>query len=506
MAQDTAAPEPGAAPAEDASSGGGAAPPDGDGPRAAAERLRPVPLVRLAIPLVVGVVLWFVPPPAGVDGPAWHMFAIFVATIVGVIARPLPMGAVTIVGLVATVVTGVLEPAEALSGFSNTTIWLIVVAFFISRGVIKTGLGGRLALFFVSRLGRSPLGLAYGLAATDLVLAPATPSNTARAGGIIQPIVRSISSSYGSEPGPTSRRIGSYLTSTAFHVNTVTSAMFLTAMAGNPLAAQLAGDQGVDISWGAWALAAIVPGLVALVVVPLVVRAVDPPEVRRTPEAAERARTALRELGPLSAGEKVMTGTIVGLLLLWTLGDALLDMSATTAALIGLVALLLTGVLTWDDVKRETQAWDTLVWFAVLVMMATQLNALGLIPWLSGEMAALVGDMGWQQAFVLLTLVYFVSHYLFASNTAHISAMYAAFLATSIMAGAPPVFAALVLGFISSLFASLTHYSTGPAPVLFGSGYVPVLRWWRTGGVVAVVNIGIWMGVGGLWMKAIGLW
>ncbi|WP_254630346.1 anion permease [Cellulomonas sp. GbtcB1] len=501
MNQDTAGPGPGTAAAPAPDRDPGAAP-----PAAAPERLRPVPLVRMAIPLVVGVVLWFVPPPEGVDAPAWHMFAIFVATIVGVIARPLPMGAVTIVGLVATVVTGVLEPAEALQGFSNTTIWLIVVAFFISRGVIKTGLGARLALFFVSRLGRSPLGLAYGLAATDLVLAPATPSNTARAGGIIQPIVRSIASSYGSEPGPTSRRIGSYLTSTAFHVNAVTSAMFLTAMAGNPLAAQLAGDQGVDLSWGTWALAAIVPGLVALVVVPLVVRAVDPPEVRRTPEAAERARTALRELGPLSAGEKVMTGTIVGLLLLWTLGDALLDLSATTTALIGLVVLLLTGVLTWDDVKSETQAWDTLVWFAVLVMMATQLNALGLIPWLSGEMAALVGDLGWQQAFVLLTLVYFATHYLFASNTAHISAMYAAFLATAIMAGAPPVFAALVLGFISSLFASLTHYSCGPAPVLFGSGYVPVVRWWRTGGVVAVVNIAVWMGVGGLWMKAIGLW
>lgn len=496
MDQDAAAPGAGSAPVAD----------PGAAPAPAPERLHPVPLVRAAVPLVVGLALWWVPPPAGVDAPAWHMFAIFVATIVGVIARPLPMGAVTVVGLVATVVTGVLEPAEALQGFSNTTIWLIVVAFFISRGVIKTGLGARLALFFVSRLGRSPLGLAYGLAATDLVLAPATPSNTARAGGIIQPIVRSIASSYGSEPGPTSRRIGSYLTSTAFHVNAVTSAMFLTAMAGNPLAAQLAGDQGVDISWGTWALAAIVPGLVALVVVPLVVRAVDPPEVRRTPEAAERARTALRALGPLSAGEKVMTGTIVGLLLLWTLGDALLDLSATTTALIGLVVLLLTGVLTWDDVKSETQAWDTLVWFAVLVMMATQLHALGLIPWLSGEMAALVGDTGWQQAFVLLTLVYFATHYLFASNTAHISAMYAAFLATAIMAGAPPVFAALVLGFISSLFASLTHYSCGPAPVLFGSGYVPVVRWWRTGGVVAVVNIAVWMGVGGLWMKAIGLW
>lgn len=495
MSQDTA---PAAAPAPVPSAASGNRPPT--------ERLRPVSLVRLAVPLAVGIVLWFIPPPEGVDAAAWHMFAIFVATIVGVIAKPLPMGAVCVVGMVATIVTGVLEPAEALSGFSNTTIWLIVVAFFISRGVIKTGLGNRLALFFVSKLGRSPIGLAYGLAATDLALAPATPSNTARAGGIIQPIVRSISASYGSEPGPSSRRIGSFLTSSAFHVNAVTSAMFLTAMAGNPLAAQLAGDQGVDISWGQWALAAIIPGLVSIIVVPLIVRAVEPPELKRTPEAALSAKDALKALGPMSAAEKVMTGTIVALLALWTLGDAFLDMSATTTAFIGLVILLISGVLTWDDIKRETQAWDTLVWFAVLVMMATQLNTLGLIPWLSGEMAEIVGDMGWQQAFILLTLVYFFSHYLFASNTAHISAMYAAFLATAIMAGAPPLFAALVLGFISSLFASLTHYSSGPAPVLFGAGYVPVVRWWRTGLVVAIVNIAIWMGVGGLWMKVIGMW
>ncbi|WP_043498342.1 anion permease [Georgenia sp. SUBG003] len=462
--------------------------------------------LRLLVPVLVGTALWFVPAPSGVDAAAWHLFAIFAATIVGVIAKPLPMGAVTVVGLVAVLVTGVLEPEDALSGFSNTTIWLIVVAFFISRGVIKTGLGNRLALFFVSRLGRSPLGLAYGLAATDLVLAPATPSNTARAGGIIQPIVRSVSASYGSEPGPSARRVGAFLTSSAFHVNAVTSAMFLTAMAGNPLAAQLAGDQGVDLSWGSWALAAIVPGVVSLAVVPLVVRFIYPPELRRTPEAAAAARTQLSDLGPMSSAEKVMTGTIVGLLALWTLGDAFLDMSATTTALVGLVVLLATGVLTWDDIKRETQAWDTLVWFAVLVMMATQLNALGLIPWLSGEMSTIVSGMGWQSAFVLLTLVYFFSHYLFASNTAHISAMYAAFLATALMAGAPPLLAALVLGFISSLFASVTHYSSGPAPVLFGAGYVPVGAWWRTGFVVSLVNIAIWMGVGGAWLKVIGMW
>ena len=138
------------------------------------------------------------------------------------------------------------------------------------------------------------------------------------------------------------------------------------------------------------------------------------------------------------------------------------------------------------------------MWFAALVMMATFLAELGLIPWLSEQMSGAVGGMGWIPAFIILTLVYFYSHYLFASNTAHVAAMYAAFLATAIAVGAPPLFAALVLGFISSLFATLTHYSSGPAPVLFGVGYVNLGSWWRTGLLVSVANIAIRMGVGGL--------
>ncbi|MEO7942031.1 MAG: anion permease, partial [Marmoricola sp.] len=181
-------------------------------------------------------------------------------------------------------------------------------------------------------------------------------------------------------------------------------------------------------------------------------------------------------------------------------------LDATTTAMIGLIVLLVSGVLTWDDVKSETQAWDTLVWFAALVMMATFLNELGLIPWLSNEMSTAVSGMGWVFAFVILTLAYFFAHYLFASNTAQVAAMYAAFLATAILAGTPPVFAALVLGFISSLFASLTHYSSGPAPVMFGVGYVQLGAWWRIGFVVSLLNIAIWMGVGGAWMKVLGIW
>ncbi|HCX83947.1 MAG TPA: anion permease [Micrococcales bacterium] len=479
------------------------------------------------IPVAVGLIIWAIGAPDAfvsfvtdaVDkttgepkydpeaaAHAWALLAIFVATILAIILKPLPMGALCMIGMAVIAAGGTLSIGDTLSGFANTTIWLIVMAFFISRGVVKTGLGRRIALFFVAKLGRRPLGVAYGMALTDLVLAPATPSNTARAGGIIMPILTSISRQYGSEPnGPSARKVGAYFMQTAYIVNCVTSAMFLTAMAGNPLAQELAAGQDITITWGNWALAAIVPGLVSLIAVPWVLLKVFPPEVKETPEAAAEAQRQLTELGPLHRNEWIMTGTIVVLLLLWTLGGPLMDMSATTAALIGLSVLLLVNVLTWEDVKKETQAWDTLVWFAALVMMATFLNTLGLIPWVSSEMSALTGGLPWMVAFAILTMVYWYSHYLFASNTAHISAMYAAFLATAVATGAPPLFAALVFAFISNLFATLTHYAAGPAPVLFGTGYVPLNRWWTNGLVMSVVLIVIWTSVGTGWMALIGI-
>lgn len=461
----------------------------------------------LVLTVLVGVAIWFTPSPEGVDPKAWQLLAIFVATIVGIISKPLPMGAVAIAGMMATAVTGTLTIGQSLSGFGNTVIWLIVLAFFVARGFIKTGLGARIAYLFVALLGKKTLGLSYGLIASDLVLAPAIPSNTARAGGVVYPILRSLAKAYGSEPDDgTARKIGAYLTKVAFQGTVITSAMFLTAMAANPLAASLAGDLGVTITWTGWAVAAVVPGLVSLVVIPMLIYRLYPPEIKETPAAAQMARDELKKMGPMSLNEWLMLGVFVMLLVLWIFAPQLGNLSATTAALIGLVALLILGVLTWKDVLTETGAWDTLVWFSALVMMATFLNSLGLITWFGDGVAGTVQGMNWMWAFLALSLVYFYSHYLFASNTAHVSAMYAAFLAVAIAVGTPPLLAALVLAFFSNLFSSMTHYGTGPAPVLFGSGYVELGDWWKIGFVVSVVNIVIWLGIGGVWWKVLGLW
>jgi DASS family divalent anion:Na+ symporter len=456
---------------------------------------------------LLGVVLWWVPPPSGVQPPAWHLLAIFVATIVGIITKPLPMGAVALFGIAATALTGTLAINQALSGFGNSTIWLIVVAFFISRGFIKTGLGSRIAYLFMAALGKKTLGLSYGLIATDLVLAPAIPSNTARAGGIVFPLVKAFAQAYGSEPDDgTARKIGAFLMQAAFQGNVVTSAMFLTSMAANPLAAKLAAGMHINVSWGVWALAALVPGVASLVLVPLVLYKIYPPEIKETPGASQLAQQKLAEMGKMHRNEWVMLGVFLLLLLLWILGDQLAGIDSATTALVGLSVLLITGVLTWKDILHEEGAWDTLVWFAALVMMAGFLNELGLIPWFTKSVQGMVGGVNWSLAFLVLCLCYFYSHYLFASQTAHVSSMYAAFLSVSVAVGTPPLLAALVLGFLSNLFSSLTHYGSGPAPVIFGSRYVDLGTWWKLGALTGVINILLWLLVGGLWWKLLGLW
>jgi len=482
--------------------------------RRAWEGARPVPL---ASAVLIGAVLWIIPAPQGVSDQAWHLNAIFIATIVGIVSKALPMGAVAMIGISIVALTGVTvkdgseEPfakesiENALSGFGEPIIWLIVVAFFIARGFIKTGLGARIAYVFVKHFGQRSLGLSYALLGADLVIAPAIPSNTARARGILYPIMKSLSLSFGSDPKQgTARKIGAFLTMTTFHGNLVTSAMFMTAMAANPIAANLASDKGVDISWGYWALAASVPGLISLVAVPYILYRIYPPEIKETPEAGRIAREKLAAMGSLRRSEWILLATFVGLLALWIFGRNI-GIAGTTAGLVGLGALLVTGVLSWDDIKAERAAWDTLVWFSALVMMAKYLEEMKLIDWFGAQVGASVTGMPWPLAFVILIGVYFYVHYLFASSTAHVFAMYATFLAVGISVSVPPMLMALALGFTSNLYGAMTHYGQGTAPVLFGGGYVELKTWWRIGFVMSLVFIVIWLGIGTAWWKVIGV-
>lgn len=263
--------------------------------------------------IATGVILWFVPVPSGVSKNAWQLLAIFLATIVGIITQPLPLGAVAVLGLGVSVLTKTLTFAAAFSGFGDPIPWLICLAFFFARGFIKTGLGNRIAYQFVYLFGSSSLGLGYSLVFSEALLAPAIPSVSARAGGIFLPIVKSLCGACGSNVGDgTENRLGAWLMLTCFQTSVISSAMFLTGMAANPLCATLTQNSiNQTIGWLDWAKAGIVPGLVSLIVVPFILYVIYPPTVKSSPDAPKLAREKLQNMGPMTANEKIMAGTLL---------------------------------------------------------------------------------------------------------------------------------------------------------------------------------------------------
>ena len=485
----------------------------------------PFRIVPAAIATAVLVGMLLMPTPAGLTPDAWRLVAIFATTIVAIILKVMPIGVMALMAIVVVSLSQVTADssgaavADALDSFSSPLIWLIVVAIMISCGLKKTGLGSRIGLIFIRLLGRRTLGVGYGIAVCDLVLAPLTPSNTARGGGVVHPIMRSIADAFDSDPDKgTENRIGRYLALVNMHANAITSGMFVTATAPNPLVlsyvSQATGGN-FNLSWTTWALAMLVPGLACLVLMPLVLMLLAPPELKRTPHAVEFAQAELEKKGPLSGAERVMIAIFVLLLILWANVPAMVlgpgfELSPTAVALLGLFLIVITGTIDWNDVLAEKSAWDTLIWFGALVMLAAQLNEQGVIEWFSGLIQSGLSALGlsWLTAAALLVLLFLYSHYLFASTTAHITAMMLAFLSVGVAIVPADYTEAFVLMMVaaSTIMMGLTHYATGTSPVIFNSGYVTMGRWWLAGFVMSVINILIFATLGIAWWKLLGYW
>ncbi|XP_042492291.1 dicarboxylate transporter 2, chloroplastic-like [Macadamia integrifolia] len=467
--------------------------------------------VPLAISVAIGVIVrFFVPKPVEVTPQAWQLLAIFLSTIAGLVLNPLPVGAWAFLGLTTSIVTKTLTFSTAFSAFTSEVIWLIVISFFFARGFVKTGLGDRIATYFVKWLGKSTLGLSYGLTISEALIAPAMPSTTARAGGVFLPIIKSLSLSAGSRPGdPSSKKLGSYLVQSQFQSSANSSALFLTAAAQNLLCLKLAEELGVKIAspWVSWFKAASLPAFVALLVTPFILYKLCPPETKDTPDAPAMATKRLEQMGPVTRNEWVMVGTMVLAVSLWVFGEAL-GIASVVAAMLGLSILLLLGVLDWDDCLSEKSAWDTLAWFAVLVGMAGELTNLGIVTWMSDCVAKSLQclSLSWPAAFGVLQAAYFFIHYLFASQTGHVGALFSAFLAMHLAYGVPGVLAALALAYNTNLFGAITHYSSGQAAVYYGAGYVDLPDIFKVGFIMALVNATIWGVVGGFWWKFLGLY
>lgn len=465
--------------------------------------IRPIPLLWT---LFIGVSIWFSPVPEGLDIKAWHMLAIFSATIVGAITSPLPLAPTVLCGMVTAICTGTASFSAMFQSFSSPTVWLVCLAFFLASGVIRCGLAKRAAYFCVGALGKSTVGLAYGLALGEALLAPLVPSVAARAGGILFPLVSALAGDYDDgRPLSKGNRTARFLILVVFQCSAISSALFLTSMAANPLMAQLAADLNISLGWGEWAWATIVPGIASLLIAPLVVYVVSRPGHLATPEAPKRAKQMLAEMGPVSTAEWRMLGVFSVVLSLWLFGPPY-GINSTTAVIIGILLMIVFGLLEWEGCLGEKKAWDTLLWLGGFVAMGTELKSLGFFDWMGLQVGSSLGTLSWGVGFPVLCLIYYYSHYLFASNTAHVVGMYFVCLVTAVQIGAPPKVAALSFAVISNLFGGLTHYGNASAPLYFATGYCSLSHWWKVGFVVSVVNFIVWAVVGMAWWKCIGLW
>ena len=459
----------------------------------------------LVLVLVYLFVVFVVPKPESVKPEGWRLTGIFVATIAGSILQQIPGGALVLMAVVFTSIFGGLTISQALAGYSDSTVWLVMAAFFISRSLINTGLARRIALFFVRLFGRSSLGVAYALSLSDGILAMVIPSNGARSGGVILPIVRSIAELYGSSPGATAGLLGSFLMTAVYQSVCVTSAMFFTGQASNPLAAQIAGQFGYHVTWTGWAIAGFVPGICSLLIVPWIVLKINPPEIVRTPEAAAFADRELREMGSMSSQEKTMLLVFVSVCLLWGT-SSWHGLDVTVSALLGSVALILTGVLSWEDVKNEKSAWDLFIWYGGLIRLGKALNDTGVTTAFANSVGATFGGASWFVLFAAALLIYFYAHYGFASITTHLLAMYPPFLAVLVAKGAPVGLMVLAFACFANLAAGLTNYGTTPSPMFFAQDYVSLKQWWKVGLIVSFANLAIWSTVGFGWWKLLGIW
>ena len=486
-------------------------------PREPTTKARPPVNWQALSPVAVALIIALIPVPAGLAPHAWYFFAIFAGVIVGLVVEPFPGPAISLFGVtLATVLAPwVLYSPEdiarpgfnavnaaltwALSGFGNSTVWLIFGAFMFALGYEKTGLGRRIALLLVRAMGRRTLTLGYAVTVADTLLAPFTPSTTARSAGTIFPVIRNLPPLYDSKPNdPSARKIGSYLMWTALAATCINSSMFLTAMAPNLLAVEIVKKTAkLDISWMDWLTAFAPVGVILLVSLPLLVYVLYPPTIKEGSEVPAWADEELRTMGGLSRREIILAVLVLLALAMWIFGGDFVN--ATTAALIVVSLMVLTRIVSWDDILSNKQAWSTLVWFATLIALADGLNRTGFVTWFAQSVSAHMGGFSPTIAMVVLVCVYFFSHYLFASITAHTTAMLPVMLAVGgAIPGMPMQALAQMLVLSGGIMSVLTPYAGGPNPVYYGSGYLPTKDFWLLGAIFGAIFFGLWLAIGTL--------
>jgi DASS family divalent anion:Na+ symporter len=454
--------------------------------------------LRTAV-VIAGLTLWLMPSPEGLTIQAWRVFVVFAAAIVSVVLNAFPILTASVFAVSIVVLSGLLPPSKAYAGFANGTILLIVVAFLVARAVVKCGLGTRIGYLVVTWFGRSTLGLSYSIFLIDGLIAPAFPSNTARS-GVIFPIAFSLAKAVGATPEPPQNpRLGTFLMFSGICSLSLSSTLWLTAMAANPLGAEIARESGVEITFASWLLAASVPTLISMIVLPPLLYKLIGPEVQATPDAPAAARQSLAAMGPLSKNERIVLATFAAMVALWATA-ASLGLDSTAIAFLGFGVILASGVLTLGDIAKEGDVLATFIWFAVLFTLSGQLNELGFMGYVGQRLAEAMQALPTAITGVALVAIYVLLHYAFVSPTAHLLALFAMFLDVGVRLGVPAAPLALQLLFATNYVGALAPQGASTNLLFVGSGFASQGDFYRLGLIVTAINVLLFISIGMPWL------
>ncbi|RLP11047.1 DASS family sodium-coupled anion symporter [Propionibacterium australiense] len=464
-------------------------------------------LISIILIALVTIGLWNVPAPGGLDADAWHLVALYLGMLIGLITTPFPAPVVALimVGLGAMFY----DRDVLLAGYGSDMAWFICIVTIVCTAFIKTGLGKRIAYNLLMRAGKSTLGLGYMLVLTDLVLSPATGSNSSRT-SIIYPIFQNIAEGTGSYPDREPRKLGAYLSILMYVSSQGTSALFLTGMATNAITASLAADMlGLDISWGTWFLASFVPIGLFLFSAPFVIYKVFPPTLKSLAEVKPIAEKGLAELGPITSKEKRLLVFFILAVLGWMLGPKVpfVDLSMQVVGFVFLALVLFFGVLDWNDVIAAKGAWNIFIWYGAFYGLATALSEAGFYTWLAERLGSVLnlGALNGMLVAVILVFISLAVRYFFVSNSAFVASFYPVLFSLLLTTQANPMMVAMLLAIMSPIGALLTHYGNGAGLISFAPGYVSQKDFWRVGTIMVLVGVVLLFVVGVPFWKLVGI-
>lgn len=461
--------------------------------------------IKLLVLVVFVAVFFFVPPPAGLTAPAWRLFGIFVGSVAGLVMRVMPDAPFLLMAI--TVASFIIPLKDIMVGYMDGVVWMMVAALMLSVGFKKSGLARRLGLYLISKLGKSSLSIAYSLSILEVILSTSTPSIPARTAGLVYPLAEGVFQVCESEPGKSSRKIGSYITVMLYSVSAVAASLFMTGSGPSMLNAKIAGDMlGVHITWPMWAIAAL-PGYLGIIFIPYLIYRLFPPELKSLEVVRAMVDFEREKMGAITFKEKIAGMTFLIILVGWAT-STITNMDATHVAFIGVSLMLLFGIIEWNDVAGAKDVWTTLMWFGAFVGMSAALAKYKFFTWLAAGLKATlpVGGVSEYTALLLVALLVTLFHYIFPSVVGYVVAFSPLCYSFVSAVGVPAYPAAFLVLFLMPISSSLTHYGNGVAPILFAKGFVDLKTWWIVGFIVSMLMLIVYMTVGIAYWKLIGFW